>query len=74
MDNQFGARLRRVREEKKLSQNDLAVKIGASQVAVAMWESGARQPRYSLLGKLFTALSVKDDERPDWIADLTGTH
>lgn len=36
-----GIKLRRLREKKKLSQEELAEKIGVSQVTVGKWEQGS---------------------------------
>ena len=67
----FGSRLRRTREEKKMSQTQLGEALGTSQLTVVLWESGARKPRYQLLGKILEALSVPEGDRVEWMEDLT---
>ena len=41
--------LRRVREEKNLSQQALAMKLGVARNTVCQWESGTRSPSISML-------------------------
>ena len=45
-----------LRERAGLTQAQLAEKIGASQSAVALWETGARMPRSNKLQKLAEVL------------------
>ena len=44
MENIFKKRLKELREDKKMSQNALAKKVGISQPAIVMWETGERTP------------------------------
>lgn len=44
MKNKFAERLKDLREEKKLSQNQLAKLTGISQRAIGMWENKQRTP------------------------------
>jgi len=41
----MGERIKRLREEKGISQADLARAIGASRVTIVSWEKGARNPK-----------------------------
>lgn len=45
-----------LRERAGLTQAQLAEKMGASQSAVALWETGARMPRSNKLQKLAEVL------------------
>ena len=44
LKNKFAVRLKELREEKKLSQQKLAIELGYSQGCISRWESGERQP------------------------------
>ena len=58
--NQYitGAMIRRLREEQKISQNQLAVVLGVSDKAVSRWETGRGYPDITLIEPLAKALSV----------------
>ncbi len=54
--NKFSDRLRDLRIEKRLSQDDLAREVGLSQGAIALWENNQRIPKLDaviLLAKYF---------------------
>ncbi len=53
-----GAVIKRLREEKNLTQSELAEKIGVSGKAVSKWETGKGLPDISLIENLSSALSV----------------
>lgn len=53
-----GPAIKRFREEKKLTQAQLAEKIGVSDKAVSKWETGRGLPDISLLEPLAQALGV----------------
>jgi transcriptional regulator with XRE-family HTH domain len=61
MSESFGDRLRRVREEKRLSQADLAERTGFQPSAISHFESGRRAPSFDNLKRLADALSVTID-------------
>ncbi len=42
--NKFGERLKELREEKGLTQEELAEAIGYSDVSIYYWETGKRLP------------------------------
>jgi len=54
-------RLREVRKGAKMSQKDLAQKIGVSRSTVAMWENEMSQPDHESLRKISSALNVSID-------------
>ncbi len=58
--------IKRLRERAGLTQAQLAEKVGASQSAVALWETGARMPRADKLPKLAEVLGCS-------VADLFNT-
>lgn len=54
----FGARLKQLREQRGLSQKQLADVAGLSQRAVSHWEQGLRQPTWDAVQALCDALGV----------------
>lgn len=74
--------IRRRREEKHLSQEELAEAVGVSRQAVSKWESGAAQPTGANRRALLQALDLREEEaaplpprrawreRAGWIAAL----
>ncbi len=66
MDNRFieldGARLRRLRREKALSQQDVERITGVAQATLSDLEGGKRGARASTLRKLAEALDVEPRE------------
>ena len=58
--NQYitGAMIKRLREERKISQNQLAEAIGVSDKAVSKWETGRGYPDITLIEPLAEALGV----------------
>jgi transcriptional regulator with XRE-family HTH domain len=61
MAESFGDRLRRIREEKRLNQSDLAERTGFQPSAISHFESGRRAPSFDNLKKLADALAVTID-------------
>lgn len=60
MTNQYitGAMIKRLREEKKLTQSELADKIFVTDKAISKWETGRGYPDISLVEPLAKALGV----------------
>ena len=58
MDNMFGKNLRRLREEKGLSQKELGKRMFVSHSAIAHWESGRRLPDAVMMLRLAKCLGV----------------
>ncbi|MBQ7799602.1 MAG: helix-turn-helix transcriptional regulator [Oscillospiraceae bacterium] len=54
--------LKRVREAAKMTQTELADKIGVKPNAVSQYESGVRAPRAALLPKIAQVLGCTVDE------------
>ena len=58
----IGTRIASRRKELKMTQEDLAVKLGVSAQAVSKWENDISCPDISLLPKLVKALDITTDE------------
>ena len=61
MSDIFSKRLKKIREEKKLSQADLAKKADLQTAAISHFETGHRKPSFDNLKKLADALNVSID-------------
>ncbi len=57
----FGDRLRRLRKERKLTQKELAGRIGVKNSVISFYEVGDRTPSLEVLVKLSKALHVSTD-------------
>lgn len=58
MDNSVGKRIEKLRKSKKISQEDLAEKVGVSRTTVYKWESGTSVPNFAKLQALACALEI----------------
>ncbi len=54
----FGETLKRIREEKSLSQQELAKKLEVAQSTIAMWEASQRTPKLGELNRLARILNI----------------
>ncbi len=54
----IGTRIKRVRQNKRITQKELAAEMGISQTAIALWESGNRQLSLSALDEIAHYLDV----------------
>jgi transcriptional regulator with XRE-family HTH domain len=61
MPESFGERLRKAREDKGLSQSELADKAGFQPSAIAHFESGRRSPSFDNLRRIADALALTID-------------
>jgi transcriptional regulator with XRE-family HTH domain len=57
----FAERLKELRFRKRISQKELAQKIGVSPSTVAAWEVGRNEPNYDMLKKLADFFGVSVD-------------
>ena len=57
----LGYRIRRLRKEKLLSQEELGKLLGVSKVSVSGYENGTRTPSIDILTKLVDVFSVSAD-------------
>lgn len=58
MDNSVGKRIETLRKTKKISQEDLAEKVGVSRTTIYKWESGTAKPNFAKLQALACALET----------------
>ena len=58
----IGTRIASRRKELKMTQEDLAVKLGVSAQAVSKWENAASCPDISLLPQMVKVLDITTDE------------
>jgi len=65
----FGQRLKKVRMENKLTQVELAKKVGAYQSKYRNWESDINEPDLDTINKLADILGVSSD----WLLGRSGT-
>jgi len=54
----FGDVLKKIREEKDLSQHALAKKLSVAQSTIGMWEAGKRTPKLSEINRLARTLNI----------------
>lgn len=54
----FGETLKKIREERKLSQQELAKKLDVAQSTIAMWEASQRTPKLGELNRLARILNI----------------
>ena len=62
MEITFGAFLKEKRQEKNLTQKELAEKLFVSDSAVSKWEKNVARPDITLLPKLSEILGVSEHE------------
>lgn len=54
----FSENLKKIREEKNLTQQELAKKLNVAQSTIGMWELGQRTPRLSEINRLARILNI----------------
>lgn len=54
----FAESLKKIRQERKLSQQELAKKLGLAQSTIGMWESGRRTPKIAELNRMAKILDI----------------
>lgn len=57
----FSLKLKILREERGLSQQAFATRMGISQSTVGMWESGKREPNFNTVQKIADFFNVSVD-------------
>lgn len=83
----FGEKLRKLRTDRKISQQELAQKAGLSQTAIYYWEKGERKPKIEQLRRIAAVLGVyisdlvddwgnysKEEMEADWGTSCVITH
>lgn len=58
----IGSKIKELRQEKQLSQMQLAKMIGVSQKAIDYWERGINEPRASFICALVKVFDISYDE------------
>lgn len=53
-----GQRIKAARKEAKLSQAELACRMGVTNHCISMWERGKRNPKYDTLSRIADAIGV----------------
>lgn len=69
MENKFAENLKSLRHEKRISQREIAKRIGVSQQCVSEWEHKKTDPTLSCLWQLADLFGVSIDVlcgRVDW--------
>ena len=61
-DYNFGNFVCQLREQKRLTQADVAKELGVTPAAVSKWENGSSKPRVEILFKLAQILDAKPEE------------
>lgn len=61
MKNKFYIRLKVLREQRGLSQNDIAKIIGVTKATIQKWEKGPCSPSIKYVIKLANELHIKTD-------------
>lgn len=62
MKYEIGERIRKYREERGISQKELARRLGVSNSRVSNWEQGINRPDANILADICRALSVSPSE------------
>ena len=66
MENQFPERLKEARKAKKLTQKELAEKLGITENNIGHYENGRNKPPFEIILKLCKELNVS----ADWLLDV----
>ncbi len=61
--------LRRIREQRFLTQDQLAELVKTSKANISRLENGHQMPRASTILELAKALNVKPEELVEWVED-----
>jgi transcriptional regulator with XRE-family HTH domain len=56
------AKLKSLREDKFLTQEELAELVGTTPLTISRWENGKRKPRFKSIRKLAGVLNVNPKE------------
>ena len=57
----FKKRLKELRNEKELTQEELAKELGVNRGTLAKWENGTRETNFAMLVKIATFFGVTTD-------------
>ena len=62
MENNFHGNLKEARMTRKMTQKEVAEKIGVAKSTYSLYESGNREPGVAVIKKIATVLNVSGDE------------
>jgi transcriptional regulator with XRE-family HTH domain len=62
LDGPIHARIAKLREQRELTQGQLAEAVGVDKTAVSHWENGVSRPDITRLAKLASVLDVSVDD------------
>lgn len=62
MENNFHGNLKKARLASKMTQKEVAEKIGVAKSTYSLYESGNREPGVAVIKKIATVLNVSGDE------------
>lgn len=65
-NNEFGVRLRKIRKQNNLTQQELSKKAGISNPEISKYENGYYEPTVRTLNWLCQALNVKSVDLLGW--------
>ncbi len=71
-DATLGARIQRLRKERRMTLSDLAIRMGVSKPTVWAWEQGKAKPIESRFAALAEALGVTTAELRPSVSDMAG--
>lgn len=66
MENKFPERLKEARKAKKLTQKELAERLGITENNIGHYENGRNKPPFEIILKLCAELDVS----ADWLLDI----
>lgn len=61
MENFFAKNLRFLRENKNMSQEDLAKKLGVEFATISHWENKRREPKMDMVVKIASVFNIDED-------------
>lgn len=67
----LGNKVKKIRESKNLSQNDLAIKIGKDQQSIQRLETGKINPSFYYLHEISCGLEIKITELLEFEESIT---
>lgn len=70
MENKFPERLKEARKAKKLTQKELAERLGITENNIGHYENGRNKPPFEIILKLCMELDVS----ADWLLDIQNKH
>ena len=70
MNNTFAKRLKALRENKKLTQRNIASILDISQVSYFRWEQGKTEPNFEMVSKICAFFDVT----PNYLLGYDDTH